>query len=162
MFTRKRALGLGVVAAVAVAAVPALTSAQTGARDITLKLKVRGGTQVQHADDPRPGRLATGDALIIRLAVFDAGGARAGSAYTECVNVGGKSVAMRATLQCTQTYKLRDGQIVTSGLVNFSALDDLTIPIVGGSGAYRGASGELGSGPPEAGFDSIDVLHLDG
>ena len=59
-------------------------------------------------------------------------------------------------------HKFKDGQIVTSGVVKFSALDDLSIPIVGGSGAYRGASGEVGSGKPVKGFDSVDVLELEG
>jgi hypothetical protein len=38
----------------------------------------------------------------------------------------------------------------------------LSIPIVGGSGAYRGASGQLTAGEPVEGFDSVDILHLDG
>ena len=78
------------------------------------------------------------------------------------MNVGKRSAPQAATLQCTQTYKLADGQIVTAGIVKFTALDDLAIPIVGGSGAYRGASGEVGSGAPQPGFDSVDVLRLDG
>jgi len=34
-------------------------------------------------------------------------------------------------------------------------------PIVGGSGAYRGAHGEVSAGPPTKGFDSVDMLHVD-
>ena len=148
MFTRTRIIiGLGLVAAATAVAVPALTSAQTGPREITLKMKVKGGTEVRHAG--RPGeQLAPGDRVIIRLTAFGADGARAGSAYTDCVNVGKKSAPQAATLQCTQTYKLADGQIVTAGIVKFTALDDLAIPIVGGSGAYRGASGEVGAARP--------------
>lgn len=51
---------------------------------------------------------------------------------------------------------------MTAGVVNFSKLDGVSIPIVGGSGAYRGASGFLGAGKPVEGYDSVDVLHLDG
>ena len=147
-------------AAAAAAAIPALTGAQSGGpRDITLRMKVQSGTEVKHG----AGRaLATGDSLLVRLAVFDTAGARVGSAYTDCTNVGPRARADRATLQCTQTYRLRDGQIVTTGVASFSALDDLSIPIVGGSGAYRGATGHLSNGTPVEGFDSVDVLHIDG
>ena len=147
-------------AAATAAAIPALTGAQvTGARDVTLRMKVQGGTEVKHGN----GRtLAPGDSLLVRLAVHDTTGARVGSAYTDCTNVGPRARAERATLQCTQTYRLRDGQIVTSGIVNFSRLEGLAIPIVGGSGAYRGASGQLTAGAPVEGFDSVDVLHIDG
>jgi hypothetical protein len=33
-------------------------------------------------------------------------------------------------LQCVQTYRFKDGQIVTAGVVKFSQLENLTIPIV--------------------------------
>jgi hypothetical protein len=45
--------------------------------------------------------------------------------------------------------------------VKFSQLENLSIPIVGGSGAYRGASGVVSTGKPVKGFDSVDVLRLD-
>ena len=148
-----------IVAAAGAAAIPALTGAQaTGPRDVTVLMKVVGGTEVKHG---KGAKLATGDSLLIRLNMFDTGGARIGSAYTDCTNVGPKARAENAVLQCTQTYKFRDGQIVTSGVVKFTALDDLQIAIVGGSGAYRGASGHIGSGAPVDGYDSVDVLHLD-
>ena len=34
--------------------------------------------------------------------------------------------------------------------------------IVGGSGAHKGASGDITSGKPVEGYDSVDVLHLNG
>ena len=88
-------------------------------------------------------------------------GVALGTAYSECVNAGARAKGEQATLQCTQTYRFRDGQITTTGVVRFSQLDGLSIPITGGSGAYRGASGHLTLGPPVRGFDSVDVLHLD-
>jgi hypothetical protein len=158
---KAKMIGAATLAAVAAAAaIPALTGAQTtGARELTLRMKFQSGAEVRHGG----GRaLATGDSLLVRLAVHDAAGARIGSAYTDCTNVGPRARAQRATLQCTQTYTLRDGQIVTTGIVSFSALDDVAIPIVGGSGAYRGARGHLTNGAPVQGFDSVDVLHIDG
>jgi hypothetical protein len=149
-----------VVAAVGAAAIPALTGAQTsGPRDMTVLMKVVNGAEVKHG---KGAKMATGDNLLIRLAMFDTDRKRIGSAYTDCTNVGPKTRAENALYQCTQTYKFRDGQIVISGLVKFTALEDLQIPIVGGSGAYRGASGHVGGGEPIEGYDSVDVLQLDG
>jgi hypothetical protein len=156
---RITALALAAAAAAA-AAVPALSPAQApGPRDVTVLMKFQGSGAVKHQ---RGAKLATGDSLIVRLAMFDTGGARIGSAYTDCTNVGPAARAENAVLQCTQTYRFRDGQVVTAGVVKFSELEGLEIPIVGGSGAYRGASGHLGSGAPVEGYDSVDVLHLDG
>ncbi len=158
--TRLTTTALVAVAAIAAAVtIPALTGAQTGPREITVRMKVRGGTEVKHGNG---AKLAPGDALIIRLAMFSPDGSALGSAHAECVNVGRRANAGNATLQCVQTYKFKDGQIVTAGLVKFSALDDLAGPIVGGSGAYRGASGQVTGGDPVRGFDSVDVLQLDG
>lgn len=161
--TRTAAAAMVVVGAIAGAtAIPALTGAQTsGAQDITVRMKVRSGTEIHHAKRTKGEKLATGDAVVIRLKMFSPSGAALGTAYTECVNVG-KAGGFGAPLQCMQTYNFRDGQIVTAGVVRFSQLKNLSIPIVGGSGAYRGASGHLTAGEPVEGFESVDVLHLDG
>jgi hypothetical protein len=152
---------VAVGAIAAVTAIPGMTGAQTSdAREITVRMKVRGGTEIHHTKRSG-GKLATGDAILVRLKMFSPGGAALGSAYTECVNVGSRSSSFRAALRCMQVYKFRDGQIVTAGVARFSQLENLSIPIVGGSGAYRGASGYLTTGEPVRGFDSVDVLHLD-
>ena len=127
-------------------------------QDVTVLLKFVDSAEVKHG---KGAKMATGDSLLIRLAMFDTDRKRIGSAYTDCTNVGRKARAENAVLQCTQTYRFRDGQIVTSGVAKFTALENLQIPIVGGSGAYRGASGQLGNGTPVEGYDSVDVLHLD-
>ena len=106
--------------------------------------------------------MSPGDQLIVRLAMFNTGGARLGSAYLSCVGVGKKAPAAVATQQCTQTYEFKDGQIVAAGIVRFNQLEKLSAAIVGGSGAHRSASGEVTSGAPVKGYDSVDVLHLDG
>jgi hypothetical protein len=166
MTTRTRLAAAAMIAAGAVAgatALPALTGAQSaGGRDVTVAMKVRGGTEVPHGKRTPEGKLAPGDALVIRLKMFSPDGAPLGSAATECVNVGGFGDTFKAKLQCVQTYDFEDGQIVTAGVVRFSQLEGLAVPIVGGSGAYRGASGQVTSGAPIEGFESIDVLQLDG
>ena len=166
MNTGARAIAAVLLAGAAIAAatvIPALTDAQTnGEREITVRMKVRGGAQVQHRRSTRGDTLAPGDAVLVRLAMSDPDGAALGSAYTDCVNVGAKANAFKAMLQCTQTYRFRDGQIVTVGVARFSELENFSIAIVGGTGAYRGASGFVTAGEQVKGFDSVDVLHLDG
>ena len=162
MTTKTRATAaLAVVAAIAAAtAIPALTGAQTiDGRQITVRMKVTSGTPVQHGK--KGETLATGDSVLVRLKMTSPTGTALGTAYSECVNVGARAKGEQATLQCTQTYKFKDGQIVTTGVVKFSQLKNLAIPIVGGSGAYRGARGQLTDGVPVRGFDSVDILHLD-
>ena len=160
--TRNTAVTLAAGAALASAAViPSLGGAQAPAgSELTLKMKFVGAAQVKHGKKLKGDKLGPGDVLIVRLKAFGADGTAVGSAYTECTNVGKKATSARARLQCTQTYNLRDGQIVTAGVIRFTELDDLAIPIVGGSGAYRGATGQLGAGAPEPGFDSVDVLRF--
>ena len=162
--TRITAAAIVLVGVIAGAtALPALTGAQTsGARDITVRMKVLGGTDIHHRKGAKSDKLAPGDGVVIRLRMFSPSGAALGSAYTECVNVGKKAASFNAPLQCMQTYNFRDGQIVTAGVVRFSQLENVSVPIVGGSGAYRGASGHLTAGEPVEGFESVDVLHLDG
>jgi hypothetical protein len=163
MTRRTRFTALAATAAVACAAavVPALSGAQAGPHDVTVLMKVRGGHEVHQAKKPK-GKFAPGDQLIVRLAMFDTGGARLGSAYLSCVSVGKKAPAGAAAQQCTQTYEFKDGQVVASGIVRFNQIDKLSAAIVGGSGVHTGANGQVTSAPPPKGYDSADVLHLDG
>jgi hypothetical protein len=85
-----------------------------------------------------------------------------GTLFTDCVNVGGAAEVFKATLQCTSTYRFKDGEVVSAGVVRLSAGPATGFPIVGGSGAYRGAHGEVSAGAPVKGYDGVDVLHLDG
>ncbi len=160
--TRTAAAAMVAVATITAAtAIPAMTAAQaTGAKEITVRMKVTSGAQAQHGK--KGETLATGDAVLIRLRMTSPTGAALGTAFAECVNVGTRAKGEQATMQCTQTYRFKDGQIVVAGVVKFSQLKGLAIPIIGGSGAYRGASGQLTDGAPVRGFDSVDVLQLDG
>jgi hypothetical protein len=54
-----------------------------------------------------------------------------------------------------------DGEVVSAGVVRLSDGPATRFPIVGGSGAYRGAQGEITAGAPVKGFDTVNVLHLD-
>jgi hypothetical protein len=73
---------------------------------------------------------------------------------------GGQAQVFKATLECTSIYHFGDGQVVSEGVVQLDSSSP-TIAIVGGSGAYRSASGEVGAGQPVNGYDTVDMLHLD-
>jgi len=164
MITPFRAVSAAVLGAVVVAAaVPALTGAQSGGpRDITVLNKVRSARFV-HANPAAHGeRLAPGDRVLTRQSLVRQDRRPAGTLFTDCSNVGRAAPVFKATLQCTSTYRLAGGDIVSAGVVRLSAGADAAFPIVGGSGAYRGAKGEVTTGTPVKGFDSVDVLHLDG
>jgi hypothetical protein len=162
MFTPVRAISAAAAAAlVALVAVPALTSAQTGDREIQLREKVRAAKFVHNSPSTRGQRLAMGDRVITRQLVFDASDKQVGTLTTDCINVGRRAQVFKATLQCTSVYRFADGQVVAAGVVTLSD-PDVRFPIVGGSGAYRGASGESVAGPPAQGYDTTEVMHLDG
>lgn len=152
----------------AAVAVPALTGAQSPpARTITLQERV----QTAVGDDVAPkskrgpimsptGRVSVGDRLVVRQAVFNTSRKRIGKLYTDCTGVGPtKPLFGGATLLCTVTYKLSDGEIVAAGAVSLKRFE---IPIIGGTGAYAGARGTVKTVKPAKGFDSADVITIAG
>jgi hypothetical protein len=163
MFTPTRAIPAAAVIAIAAGAIPALTSAETvNTRDITVREKVRAVKFVHTNPSTRGARLATGDRVLTRQALSDENGHALGTLFTDCTNVGRPAQVFKATLQCTSTYRLRDGAVVSAGVVRLDSTQGLQFPIVGGSGAYRGAHGQVTPGDPVTGYDGVDVLHLDG
>jgi hypothetical protein len=125
--------------------------------------KVRGATFVQQAKATGEDMLAPGDRVLTRQALLDGAKAPLGTLTTDCVNVGARTAPFfSATLQCTSTYGLKDGQLVAAGTVRLDKPRTVRFPIVGGSGAYRSARGEVTPGKASTPDDSIDVLHVEG
>lgn len=148
------------VAAGAVAvAVPALSGAQTTGRDITVHEKATAVRFVKQSKKTKGEALATGDRVLTRQTMKGNDGKRLGTLYTDCTNVGAKAKVFKATLQCLTTYKFGNGEVIGAGVVTLSA-PGASAPIVGGSGAYAGASGTITAGKPGKGDDSVDILHL--
>lgn len=165
MRTTTKALIGAVLAALAVAAavaIPGLSGAQaSGGREITVRDKVQGA-QFVHAKPSTPEQtLDTGDRVITRQALFDERNKGAGSLATDCVNVGPSAEVFEATLQCLTTYRFKDGQVVTAGVVTLSN-PKTRIAIVGGTGAYASGRGDVRAGKPVKGFDTVDVLRIAG
>jgi hypothetical protein len=165
MFTPFRAVAAAasVVALAVAVAVPALTSADTPGQTITVRDKVRAAKIVDVApkSKSKEQRLSLGDRVTTRQALFDESNRRVGTLYTHCVGAGPTAPLFGAVLNCSSTWEFKDGQVVGEGVVRLTGDASVSLPIVGGSGAYRGASGEVTPGRPVKGFDSVDVLHLD-
>jgi uncharacterized Zn-binding protein involved in type VI secretion len=66
------------------------------------------------------------------------------------------------TANCVATLRLRGGQIAVQGLVSFAdnGMRPFTVAITGGTGAYRGASGEMDI-RPVTDTKEIYILRLD-
>ncbi|MDQ3632164.1 MAG: hypothetical protein M3417_13020 [Actinomycetota bacterium] len=152
---------IALAAVAAAVAIPALSSeAQTsGPRDITVREKVR----TVKIDDLKPrsrdDRLSQGDRVLTRQELYDARNRRIGTLYTDCANVGGTAKVFKATLQCVVTYRFGDGQVEAAGVARLAPGQRLAI--VGGTGAYKGVSGEVETAPPVKGYDSVDILHIE-
>jgi hypothetical protein len=95
--------------------------AQTGDREITAREKVRSVRIVHQKRTTKGERLATGDRVLTRQAIFNAGGKASGTLFTDCANVGKTAAVFKATLQCTLTYRFGDGQIVSAGVVRLGS-----------------------------------------
>jgi hypothetical protein len=157
-------LRAGIAAALAVtaaaAAIPALTTAHNAqTRELTVREKVRGIAFVHHGKS-KDDMLARGDAVVTEQALTGPSGAAVGTLYTDCTNTGAAAPVFKATLQCLSTYRMKDGQVASAGVVVLSNTKGLSFPIVGGSGAYGGAQGTVTPGAPVKGYDSVDVLHV--
>lgn len=159
-------VGLVVVATAtamsAAIAVPMLSSAQapTG-QTITFQEPAARVAIDDIAPKSKSGRLfSLGDRAVTQGALFDAGKKRVGTIATTCTGAGPTKPIFAATLLCTATYQVADGQIVASGVFKLDGSG--TLPIVGGSGAYAGAHGTVTSAKPAKGYESADVITIAG
>ena len=152
-----------VLVAAGAVALPALTSAQSsGARDIVVRVKVTWVRFLHQATSTRGDRMLTGDRVLTYQRLYDESAKRIGTLYTDCVNVGSAAHVYRATLLCTASYRLTEGQFATVGAIRLGGRPGASPTPIVGSGAYRGQHGEVASAPPVKGYESVDVLHIDG
>ena len=92
--------------------------------------------------DNAPAGPSIGDRLIFSSDLFDENGSLVGRDGADCVIVRIDTTADPANqqvVQCTVSVQLADGQITAQGLAQGT---DNTFAITGGTGAYRGATGE--------------------
>lgn len=148
-------------AASAAIALPGSTVAQTsdGTRTITVQEKVVDIAK----DDVAPKskrKVSLGDRLITRQSLFDANKKRVGTLFTDCSGVGATKPIFDATLQCSLTYRFADGQIIAAGTTSLTG--GKPISLIGGTGAYAGVRGTVQLTKPAAGFDSADLITING
>ncbi len=99
-------------------------------------------TVVEHADtdttaDTGPAGDSLGDVLAFANPIFDAGNTRQiGTDNGSCIRT-----AVGVSYECTWTTSLPGGSIAVTG--PFLDAGDSTLAVTGGTGAYRGVSGEM-------------------
>lgn len=128
---------------VAAAAVLGSASAATAGKGKSESLRLVGTIeQEEFVDVGAPGP-SLGDQYIFSE-ILRANGREAGMSGGVCTTVAVVPYEA-ATLQCLATLSLRRGDITLHGLVEIQGEDELvpsTVAITGGTGKYRGASGE--------------------
>jgi hypothetical protein len=146
-------LTAAVAAAIAASVVLVATGgAQTpGGRTLTFLDNTSHGTQAFVDTAPksptrnpqsRRFRLSTGDTLYVRSPILDHdGGERIGTAYSQFTVVKGHTFA-NAVFSGHGTFRLHDGQIVADGVFKIANATN-TVAVLGGTGAYAGARGNL-------------------
>jgi dirigent-like protein len=128
-------LALAVTACTAIAVPAALTNAtaQTG-QPTTLELvQLERDVRDAFVDNPPRRRESAGDVFIVSGRVRDTAGrpvGRASAVFTQ---------TSRSSAQGAATFVLANGQIVVEGRLAGSGAD--TFAVVGGTGAYAGATG---------------------
>jgi hypothetical protein len=161
---RRVALTVGLVAsAVLLAALASTGSADhPGSQTLTFVERNAQGT-FKYIDHPpkaprRSERVSPGDTLLGHNALYDASNTRrVGRLFFKCTAIRGARRFQRATFICEVTIRVANGTLVGSAAVNFGT--PVAGAIIGGSGAYEGASG--GFAIDERRRTSVDTLHFD-
>jgi hypothetical protein len=151
MLNRNRtgtAVALAIAVAVAFSAVGSASTSPTSeqVRHGVQSIKLTSTTAQENYLDAAPtGELSVGDSLVFSEDLFK-GTKRIGDAGGRCTTVRIDGAA--AVAECTETFRLPDGQIVAQGLVTFDPAGGDVAPtwaITGGTGAYRMARGDVSS-----------------
>lgn len=92
-------------------------------------------------------------------------GKKVGDGAVECVTIRftpGKTPSIpfeKASFQCKSTERLPEGQITLQGIVDVPIPnDEFTLAITGGTGAYRGARGEVNLKEVGPNADRLEVI----
>ncbi|HEX5248244.1 MAG TPA: hypothetical protein VFW14_01135 [Gaiellales bacterium] len=132
MKQRTRWAAVAFLAVVAVAVAAAVGSASAGGRVLHFHLQGGSSTFVNVAGKNTP---AVGDEVILKQPVWR-DGHRVGTSIVTIVLTGGQTDQLHASLA------LRGGEIDAGG-VQLTNGNRFTLPIIGGTGAYVGANGQV-------------------
>ena len=109
-----------------------------------------------------PRKTSVGDAVVLGVPLFSDAGTtqRAGRLRARCVAMSASRRFDRVSYMCDGIFKLAVGTIAVSALVKFSeAATTFQLAVVGGTGAYEGANGQVTIEDFEGG-GSRDTIHL--
>jgi hypothetical protein len=120
---------------------------QPGERTFKLILKDESaalGDVAPTSRNQRDPRISGGDQHVFTSTVFDEAQKRVGKFYGQCVAVRGGRTYRQSTFQCQGTFVLRDGAIAVSVAFRATQRDeDVSLAVIGGTGAYEGARGQV-------------------
>jgi hypothetical protein len=162
---RRGALTVALLASAALVAAFAGTVSADHPGSTTLTLVERNNLGTFEFVDIRPRsprrgenpRISPGDMFMGSSPLFDATNTRReGKLFFKCTAVTGAKRFERATFLCEATARLSDGTLALSVLFTGGVTGG---PVIGGTGAYEGASGSFTS--DERRRTSIDTLHFD-
>jgi hypothetical protein len=107
---------------------------------------------------PRPGaRVSAGDMFVGSAPLFDAANTRReGKLFFKCTAIVGAKRFPRAVFHCEATARLSNGTLAISVLFTGG---DVGGPVIGGTGAYEGASGSFTSDQRRR--TAVDTIHFD-
>jgi hypothetical protein len=106
----------------------------------------------------RSERVSAGDMLLGTNALYNAANTRReGRLFFKCTAIVGAKRFERSTFLCEVTLRLSNGTLVGSAVVKFG--NPASGAVIGGSGAYEGASG--GFAIDERRRTSVDTFHFD-
>jgi allene oxide cyclase-like protein len=132
------------VLAIVALGVLALGSTSALAHGKSKTLRLVGVVSQLNPVDVDPVGDSVGDRLVFSETLFRRG-REVGMSGVDCVAVEVTPPYGVTTLQCVATLSLRRGQITLQGLIEVQGADDpgpWTVAITGGTGAFRGASGQ--------------------
>jgi hypothetical protein len=134
-------LGAIVALLVAVASIAVATASADGDGKIELVSRTAQETDI---DLPPTGEFGLGDRFVFSEDLFQ-GDAKVGEDGGECTVVRFVEETESSTIQCVVTVSLEKGQLTVQGLITFVGEEDspFVLPVTGGSGAYKGARGEV-------------------
>jgi hypothetical protein len=161
---RRGALTAALLASAAVMAALAGTASADHPGSTTLTFVERNNLGTFEFVDVRPRsfrrgapRISPGDMFMGSSPLFNAANTRReGKLFFKCTAITGAKRFGRATFLCEGTARLSDGTLALSVLFKGGATGG---PVIGGTGAYEGASGSFTS--DERRRTSVDTFHFD-
>jgi len=163
------AVGIGLVAATGSAQNPGQGQGQGQGRTIVLYEKDEAGSfrfvdakPFTRVSRRGPRKISVGDALVLGIPLFSDAAAtqRAGRLRVHCLAMNASRRFDRVSYMCDGIYTLQGGTLAVSALVRVpEGAATFRLAVVGGTGAYEGANGQVTIEDPERG-NSKDTIHL--